>query len=126
MSPDPLDRPVHTVPHTSSTPSATRSGSTVYTATSTRCTSFVGADDVAQAPDGMPFVASFWDVWLPPPGAVSVRTLDATSSPRELERRCVGVIMIRAPSGSVLLAMRTFVEHVCNDTGLRPGHGPPA
>ena len=35
----------------------------------------VGADEVAQAPDGMPFVASFCDIWLPAEAAISERSI---------------------------------------------------
>jgi glycosyltransferase involved in cell wall biosynthesis len=83
----------------------------------------VGADDVAPAPDGMPFVASFCDIWLPAEAAISERSIRIIT--RELERRGVGVIMIHATSGSVLVAMRTRVHRrVCNETGLKPDAGP--
>ncbi len=82
----------------------------------------VGADEVAQAPDGMPFVASFCDIWLPAEAAISERSIRIIT--RELERRSVGMIMIHAPSGSVLVAMRTRVHRrVCNDAGLSPDAG---
>jgi hypothetical protein len=68
----------------------------------------------------MPFVASFCDIWLPAEAVISERSIRIIT--RELERRGVGVIMIHAPSGSVLVAMRTRVHRrVCNDVGLKPG-----
>jgi hypothetical protein len=71
----------------------------------------------------MPFVASFCDVWLPAEAAISESTIRLIT--RELEDRGVGTILIRAPSGSVLAAMRTRVHRrVCNDAGLRPAAGP--
>jgi len=121
--PDPLDSPVHTVPHT-----VVHAGGDAARLTDLRGRVdpdhiVVGADEVAQAPDGMPFVASFCDVWLPAEAAISERSIRIIT--RELESRGVGVIMIHAPSGSVLVAMRTRVHRrVCNETGLRPDAGP--
>jgi glycosyltransferase involved in cell wall biosynthesis len=121
--PDPLDRPVHTVPHT-----IVHAGGDAERLNDLRgCVDHdhvvVGADEVAQAPDGMPFVASFCDIWLPAEAAISERSIRIIT--RELVRRGVGVVMIHAPSGSVLVAMRTRVHRrVCNDTGLRPDAGP--
>ena len=122
-APDPLDRPVHTVPHT-----VVHAGGDAERLNELR--GFVdhdhvvvGADEVAQAPDGMPFVASFCDIWVPAEAAISERSIRIIT--RELESRGVGVIMIHAPSGSVLVAMRTRVHRrVCNDSGLRPDAGP--
>jgi len=83
----------------------------------------VRADEVARPPDEMPFVASFCDIWLPAEAVISERSIRIIT--RELERRGVGVIMIHAPSGSVLVAMRTRVHRrVCNEVGLRPDAGP--
>jgi glycosyltransferase involved in cell wall biosynthesis len=121
--PDPLDRPVHTVPHT-----VVHAGGDAERLNDLRgCVDHdhvvVGGDEVAQAPDGMPFVASFCDIWLPAEAAISERSIRIIT--RELVRRGVGVIMIHAPSGSVLVAMRTRVHRrVCNDNGLRPDVGP--
>jgi glycosyltransferase involved in cell wall biosynthesis len=78
----------------------------------------VGANEVVQAPDGMPFVASFCDVWLPIEAAISERSIRLIS--RELGRRGAGVILIHAPSGSPLVAMRTRVHRrICNEVGLK-------
>jgi hypothetical protein len=83
----------------------------------------VGADEVAQAPDGMPLVASFCDIWLPAEAAISERSIRLITD--ELQRRSVGTILIHAPSGSVLVAMRTRVHRrTCNDAGLKPDAGP--
>ena len=38
----------------------------------------VGADEVAQAPDGMPFVASFCDIWLPAEAASPTARFDSS------------------------------------------------
>jgi GT2 family glycosyltransferase len=121
--PDPLDRPVHTVPRT-----VVHAGGDAERLNELRRRVdpddvVVAADEVAQAPDGMPFVASFCDVWLPAEAAISESTIRLIT--RELEDRGVGTILIRAPSGSVLVAMRTRVHRrVCNDAGLRPAAGP--
>jgi glycosyltransferase involved in cell wall biosynthesis len=83
----------------------------------------VGEGEVAQAVDGMPFAASFCDIWLPAEAAISERSIRIIT--RELEHRGVGVIMIHAPSGAVLVAMRTRVHRrACHDTGSRPEAGP--
>jgi hypothetical protein len=83
----------------------------------------VGAKEVAQAPDGMPFVASFCDIWLPAEAAISERSIRLIAD--ELQRRSVGTILIHAPSGGVLVAMRTRVHRrICNDAGLTPDAGP--
>jgi glycosyltransferase involved in cell wall biosynthesis len=117
--PDPLDRPVHTVPRT-----VVHAGGDAERLKDLRDRVdpdhvVVGADEVAQALDGMPFVASFCDVWLPAEAAISERSIRLIT--RELEGRGVGTILIHAPSGSVLVAMRTRVHRrVCNDVGLRP------
>ena len=121
--PDPLDRPVHTVPravvHAIGDPERLNDLRLFVDPDHV----VVGADEVAQAPDGMPFVASLCDIWLPADAVISERSMRIIA--RELERRCVGVIMIHAPSGSVLVAMRTRVHRrVCNDAGLTPDAGP--
>jgi glycosyltransferase involved in cell wall biosynthesis len=121
--PDPLDRPVHTVPRT-----VVHAGGDAERLNDLRGRVdpdhvVVGADEVAQALDGMPFVASFCDVWLPAEAAISERSIRLIT--RELEGRSVGTILIHAPSGSGLVAMRTRVHRrVCNDVGLRPDAGP--
>jgi glycosyltransferase involved in cell wall biosynthesis len=121
--PDPLDRPVHTVPR-----AVVHAVGDAERLDEVRgCVDpdhlVVGADEVAGAPDGMPFVASFCDIWLPAEAAISERSIRIIT--RELERRGVGVIMIHAPSGSEVVAMRTRVHRrVCNETGLRPDAGP--
>ena len=78
----------------------------------------VGENQVAHAPDGMPFVASFCDVWLPPEAAISERSIRLIF--RELGRRGVGVLLIHAPFGGELVAMRTRVHRrICNEVGLK-------
>ena len=120
--PHPSDRPVHTVPR-----AVVHAGGDAERLNNLRgCMDHdhvvVGADKVAQAPDGMPFVASFCDIWLPAEAAISERSIRIITS--ELERRGVGVIMIHAPSGPVMVAMRTRVHRrVCNDNGSRPDEG---
>jgi GT2 family glycosyltransferase len=120
--PHPVDRPVHTVPR-----AVVHAGGDAERLNDLRGRVdpdhvVVGADEVAQAPDLMPFVASFCDIWLPAEAAISERSIRVITS--ELERRNVGVIMIHAP-GSVLVAMRTRVHRrVCNEVGLRPDVGP--
>ena len=122
-APDPLDRPVHTVPRT-----VVHAGGDAERLNDLRGRVdpdhvVVGANEVAQAPDGMPFVASFCDVWLPAAATISESTIRLIT--RELEDRDVGTILIHGPSGSVLVAMRTRVHRrVCNDAGLRPDAGP--
>jgi glycosyltransferase involved in cell wall biosynthesis len=121
--PDPLDRPVHTVPRAV----VHAVGDAERLDDLRGCVDpdhlVVGADEVVQAPDGMPFVASFCDIWLPAEATPSERSIRIIA--RELELRGVGVIMIHAPSGSVLVAMRTRVHRrVCNDAGLTPDAGP--
>ena len=121
--PDPLDDPVNTVPRTvvHAVGDAERLNDLRLCVDPDHVV--VGADEVAQTPDGMPFVASFCDIWLPAEAVISERSMRIIA--RELERRCVGVIMIHAPSGSVLVAMRTRVHRrVCNGAGLRPDAGP--
>jgi glycosyltransferase involved in cell wall biosynthesis len=121
--PDPLDRPVHTVPRT-----VVHAGGDAERLNDLRGRVdpdhlVAGADKVAQAPDGMPFVASFCDIWLPPEAAISEGSIRLITG--ELQRRSVGTILIHAPSGAVLVAMRTRVHRrVCNDAGLRPDAGP--
>jgi hypothetical protein len=121
--PHPLDRPVHTVPSTvvHAVGDAERLNDLRGRVDPDHVV--VGADEVAQAPDGMPFVASLCDVWLPSKAAISKRSIRLIT--RELERRGVGVILIHAPSGGVLVAMRTRVHRrICNDAGLKPDAGP--
>lgn len=121
--PDPLDRPVHTVPRAV----VHAVGDAERLDDLRGCVDpdhlVVGADEAAQAPDGMPFVASFCDIWLPAEAAISERSIRIIT--RELERRGVGVIMIHAPSGAELVAMRTRVHRrVCNEIGLSRDAGP--
>ncbi len=121
--PDPLDRPVHTVPRAVVHAAGDAERLNDLRGSVDPDHVVVRADEVAQAPDGMPFVASFCDIWLPAEAAISERSIRIIT--RELERRCVGVILIHAPSGSVLVAMRTRVHRrVCNDAGVRPDAGP--
>jgi glycosyltransferase involved in cell wall biosynthesis len=121
--PAPLDRPVDTVPHT-----VVHAGGDAERLNNLRGRVdpdqvVVGAEEVAQASDGMPFVASFCDIWLPAEAAISERSIRLITG--ELQRRRVGTILIHAPSGSVLVAMRTRVHRrVCNDADLRPDAGP--
>jgi hypothetical protein len=121
--PDPLDRPVDTVPH-----AVVHAGGDAERLNDLRGRVdpdqvVVGADQVAQAPDGMPFVASFCDIWLPREAAISERSIRLITG--ELQRRGVGTILIHAPSGSLLVAMRTRVHRrVCNDAGLTPDADP--
>lgn len=116
--PNPLDRPVHTVPRT-----VVHVYGGVERQDDVRGLVdddhlVVAADELAQAPDGMPFVASFCDVWLPREAAMSDRTFHLITS--ELEQRGVGVILIRAPSGALLVAMRTRAHRrICREKGLR-------
>ena len=79
--PHPLDRPVHTVPQTvvHAVGDAARLNDLRGRVDTDHVV--VGADDVAQAPDGMPFVASFCDIWLPAE-CCHLRTLDSTHHPR--------------------------------------------
>jgi glycosyltransferase involved in cell wall biosynthesis len=120
--PDPLDRPVLTVPR-AVVHAIGDAGRLNYVCERVDPDHVVvGADEVAQSPDGMPFVASFCDVWLPAEAAISERSIRLIT--RELGRRGVGVILIHAPSGSVLVAMRTRVHRrVCNDAGLKRNAG---
>jgi glycosyltransferase involved in cell wall biosynthesis len=121
--PDPLDRPVHTVPRAVVHARGDAERLNELRRRVEPDDVVVGADQVAQAPDGMPFVASFCDVWLPAEAAISENTIRIIT--RELEERGAGTILIRAPSGSVLVAMRTRVHRrVCHDAGLRPDVGP--
>jgi glycosyltransferase involved in cell wall biosynthesis len=120
--PDPLDRPVVTVPR-----------AVVHVIGDAERLDYVrdrvdadhvvvGANEVAQSPDGMPFVASFCDVWLPAEASISERSIRLIT--RELGRRGVGVILIHAPSGGMLVAMRTRVHRrICKDAGLKPDVG---
>ena len=115
--PDPPDRPVHTVPravvHVSGEVGRREDVRGLVDADHL----VVAADELAQAPDGMPFVASFCDVWLPCEAAISDRSIRLITS--ELERRGVGVILIKAPSGTLLVAMRTRAHRrICHETGL--------
>ena len=121
--PHPLDRPVHTVPSTvvHAVGDAERLNDLRGRVDPDHVV--VGADEVAQAPDGMPFVASFCDIWLPAEAAISERSIRLIAD--ELQRRSVGTILIHAPSGGVLVAMRTRVHRrICNDAGLKPNAGP--
>ncbi len=78
----------------------------------------VAAGELAQAPDGMPFVPSFCDVWLPREAVISDQTIRLITS--ELEQRGIGVILIRAPSGARLVAMRTRAHRrIGNEKGHR-------
>jgi GT2 family glycosyltransferase len=121
--PDPLDSPVHTVPRAVVHAHGDAERLNELHRRVDPDDVVVAADEVAHAPDGMPFVASFCDVWLPAEAAISENTIRLIT--RELEYRGVGTILIRAPSGSVLVAMRTRVHRrVCNDAGLRPDAGP--
>jgi GT2 family glycosyltransferase len=123
QAPDPLDRPVQTVPRTVVHAGGDAERLNDLSGLVDPDHVVVGADEVAHALDGMPFVASFCDVWLPAEAAISERSIGLIT--RELEDRGVGVIMIHAPSGSLLVAMRTRVHRrVCNDAGLRPDAGP--
>jgi glycosyltransferase involved in cell wall biosynthesis len=121
--PEPLNRPVRAVPHT-----VVHAGGDAGRLNDLRGRVdpdhvVVGADEVAQAPDGMPFVASFCDIWLPADAAISERSIRLITA--ELERRSVGTILIHAPSGSVLVAMRTRVHRrICNDLCLKLDAGP--
>ena len=120
--PDPLDRPVLTVPR-----------AVVHAIGDAGRLSYlrgrvdpdhvvVGANEAAKSPDGMPFVASFCDVWLPAEAAISGRSIRLIT--HELGRRGVGVILIHAPFGGVLVAMRTRVHRrICNDAGLKQNVG---
>jgi glycosyltransferase involved in cell wall biosynthesis len=116
--PHPLDRPVLTVPRTVVHAMGDAERLNYVRDRVDADHVVVGANDVAQAPDGMPFVASFCDVWLPTEAAISERSIRLIS--RELGRRGVGVILIHAPSGSALVAMRTRVHRrICNEVGLK-------
>jgi glycosyltransferase involved in cell wall biosynthesis len=116
--PDPLDRPVHTVPHTVVHAAGDAARLADLRGRVDPDHVVVRADEVAQAPDGMPFVASFCDVWLPADVAISKNSIRLLAN--ELECRKVGTVLIHAPSGDVLVAMRTRVHRrVCNDAGLK-------
>ncbi|HKF89012.1 MAG TPA: glycosyltransferase [Propionibacteriaceae bacterium] len=121
-APDPLDRPVLTVPR-AVVHAIGDAGRLNYVRERLDPDHVVvGANEVAQSADGMPFVASFCDVWLPAEATISERSIRLIT--RELGRRGVGVILIHAPSGSVLVAMRTRVHRrICNDAGLKPNAG---
>jgi glycosyltransferase involved in cell wall biosynthesis len=120
--PDPLDRPVLTVPR-AVVHAIGDAGRLNYVRERVDPDHVVvGANEVAQSPDGMPFVASFCDVWLPAEATISERSIRLIT--RELGRRGVGVILIHPPSGSVLVAMRTRVHRrICNDDGLKRNTG---
>jgi glycosyltransferase involved in cell wall biosynthesis len=120
--PDPLDRPVLTVPR-AVVHAIGDAGRLNYVRERVDPDHVVvGANEVAQSPDGMPFVASFCDVWLPAEATISERSIRLIT--RELGRRGVGVILIHAPSGSVLVAMRTRVHRrICDDAGLKRNAG---
>ena len=86
--PSPLDRPVLTVPRT-----------VVHVIGDAERLNYVrdrvdpdhvvvGENEVAQSPDGMPFVASFCDVWLPGEAAISERSIRLITRARTPRRRC--------------------------------------
>ena len=120
--PDPLHHPVHTVPRTVVHARGDAERLNDLRGRVNHDDLVVEADKVAQALDGMPFVASFCDVWLPAEAEISERSIRLMTG--ELEDRGVGTILIHAPSGAELVAMRTRVHRrVCNDLGLRPDAG---
>jgi hypothetical protein len=120
--PDPLDRPVLTVPRAVVHAIGDAGRLNYVRGRVDPDHVVVEANEVAKSPDGMPFVASFCDVWLPAEAAISERSIRLIT--RELGRRGVGVILIHAPSGGVLVAMRTRVHRrICNDAGLKQNVG---
>ena len=115
--PDPPDWPVHTVPRTVVHVSGGFGGERMCGLVDADHL-VVAADEVAQAPDGMPFVASPRDVWLPREAAMSDRSIRLITS--ELERRGVGVILIRAPSEPSTMRTRAH-RRICREKGLGRG-----
>jgi GT2 family glycosyltransferase len=121
--PDPPDRPVHTVPRTVVHVSGGVGRREDVRGLVDADHLVVAADEIAEAPDGMPFVASFCDVWLPREAALSDRSIRLITS--ELEQRGVGVILIKAPSGALLVAMKTRAHRrICYERGLPAQAGP--
>jgi GT2 family glycosyltransferase len=115
--PDPPDRPVHTVPRTVVHVSGGSGRQEDVRGLVDTDHLVVAADELARAPDGMPFVASFCDVWLPAEAAISDRSIRLITS--ELERRGVGVILVNGPSGTLLVAMRTRAHRrICREKGI--------
>ena len=120
--PDPPDQPVPTVPRTVVHVDGEAERLNEVRALVAADNLVVAAGEPTQAADGMPFVASFCDVWLPREAVISHRTIQLITG--ELEQRGVGVVLIRAPSGARLMAMRTRAHRrICNEKGLRADLG---
>lgn len=120
--PAPLDVPVHTVPRVVVHALGGAEHAAAIAPFLEPDQIVLPAGEVAVATDGMPFVPSFCDVWVPTDVRISRETMGAIAN--DLAVHGTGVAQIHAPVGNDIFAMRTRVHRrVCRAAGVDPSVG---